>query len=706
MNDVGVDAPARWQWVRAHRKTSVAGAAASMVLLAVVVLAATFNGNRLRPVISRSITAHTGREATIDGNLTLHLLSWTPSVQIERLSLKNPAWAANPVMFSAERISLTVTLLRLLRGQIVLPELVVTKPVIDLERDAQGRASWEFDTPMGKPSRDAAPMKLPVIRRLIIQQGQVHVKDQIRKLEFGGTLTAADGSAQAANTGFQVQAHGTLNEKPFQLDVHGAPLLNLAPDTPYACDATIVASDIHLGLQLDIPKPFDFSTLNVKFSIHGHDLADVYYLTGLALPNTPPYQLHASIGVSGNTYRIDDLKGRLGSSDLSGRVEVVNRKPRPLLTARLSSDSLNLADVAPTLGHPAGPTSSLSAGEPGAKGRHATPHAQTPVPQTPPAQSPAAQTPSAFLFPDADLQVNRVRGMDADVHFHASSVTAPNLPLKSVNFHLVLNDGVLSLDPLSFVMEQGTFAGRVQIDAHQAVPVTDIDMNVRDVNLAEFKGAKMQVPPLSGSLLGRIQLHGTGTSLHKVASSADGSVSLVIPQGDMTSAFAELTGIDVMRGLGLLLGKPDQKTAIRCSVMDFKAHQGELAVNTLFVDTTNVLITGRGDSDLKTEKLDMQIKGEPKKVRLTRVRSPITVEGTLRHPSIGVDVKKLAAQGAVATALGVLLTPVAAVLAFVDPGLAHDKDCTGAMSNEAAGRAGNATLPGAHGNDASSAGSK
>jgi uncharacterized protein involved in outer membrane biogenesis len=68
----------------------------------------------------------------------------------------------------------------------------------------------------------------------------------------------------------------------------------------------------------------------------------------------------------------------------------------------------------------------------------------------------AAQPPKKDdkLLPDADLQLNRVRGMDADVTYHAESGTAPKLPMKAVSFHLMLVNGDLMINPLSFVLTQ------------------------------------------------------------------------------------------------------------------------------------------------------------------------------------------------------------------------------------------------------------
>jgi uncharacterized protein involved in outer membrane biogenesis len=137
----------------------------------------------------------------------------------------------------------------------------------------------------------------------------------------------------------------------------------------------------------------------------------------------------------------------------------------------------------------------------------------------------------------------------------------------------------------------------------------------------------------------------------------------------------------VTRGLGLLLTKNETRTSIRCGVVDFQAQKGEMTAKTMFIDTTDVLIAGRGDIHLNSEALNISLQGKPKKLRFTRVRAPITVKGTLAHPAVGIDAGKLAEQGAVASALGTLLTPIAAVIAFIDPGRAKSKDCAASMSD-------------------------
>jgi uncharacterized protein involved in outer membrane biogenesis len=78
-------------------------------------------------------------------------------------------------------------------------------------------------------------------------------------------------------------------------------------------------------------------------------------------------------------------------------------------------------------------------------------------------------------------------------------VTAPKVPMQKVHFHLVLDAGLLTIDPLSFVLDQGKFSGNVRIDARQDIPNTAIDMHIEDVNLESIQIGAMKQSPLEGT---------------------------------------------------------------------------------------------------------------------------------------------------------------------------------------------------------------
>lgn len=58
----------------------------------------------------------------------------------------------------------------------------------------------------------------------------------------------------------------------------------------------------------------------------------------------------------------------------------------------------------------------------------------------------------------------------------------------------------------------------------------------------------------------------------------------------------------------------------------------------------------------------------------------MTLRGSLNHPEVSVAKEGVLAQSAVAVALGVLLSPLASLLAFVSPGLTHNADCDPLLS--------------------------
>ena len=654
------------EFFRSHPKSKWGLITLGAVLFVLMLVATFFDWNRARGPIARMITAKTGRPAAIDGNLHVHLWSWNPTIDIEGLHLGNPPWAKHALMFGAERISVSVSVGRLLRGQIVLPKVEILTPEVNLERDKDGRASWEFTNSSGTPPpTDAKPTQLPTVRLLIIRDGKLDVEDRVKKLILKGSLAAGEGAGSTSNNAFQLRLSGQLNAKPLKVEFNGGPLLNLNPKTPYDFNVSIVASTIHVSAIVSISKPFDLSEFTAKLHLSGDDLADAYYLTGLALPNTAKYDIAGDVHRTDALFQIDGLRGQIGSSDIAGELGVDTSKKRLALKAKLTSKNLNFKDLAPSLGVQPAPVTDQKL-------------SSTNLSSTPTVKSKKSEK----LLPDADLQLNRVRGMDADVTYHAQSVTAPKLPMKQVSFHILLDNGDLKINPLSFVLDQGTVAGAVDIDARHDVPETSIDMQIDHVDLSQFKSAKATTAPVSGTLRGRLRVHGFGSSIHKLASTADGGLGVAIPHGEVSDVLAELTGINVLKGLGLIFTADNKKAEIRCGVIDFEAVKGHLTSKTFVIDTTNVLITGRGDVQLGSEALDMSLQGDPKHLRMVRLRAPVSVTGTLADPTIGIKPEKLAAQVGAAVALGVLLTPVASVLAFIDPGLAKDENCAAVLSQE------------------------
>jgi len=290
------------------------------------------------------------------------------------------------------------------------------------------------------------------------------------------------------------------------------------------------------------------------------------------------------------------------------------------------------------------------------------------------ANAPVAQV---GLFPDTVLHTERLRQMDADLTYSADSIRSQDFPLRGLSTHIHLENSVLELKPLAFAFSRGRLAGSLKIDAHNDVPVTSVDARLTDIHMENF--IKGDEKPLSGTAEARAVLTGRGNTVHKVAMTATGTATGVIPSGQIRHSLAEWLGINVLNALSLTLTGDHSDTGVRCAVVHFGAKDGVLTSQQFVIDTDPVLVNGSGSVDFGQETMDLKLQGQPKSFQIFRLRAPITVTGKLEHPSVGVETKAVVTQGAIAVGLGAI-NPFAAIFAFIDPGLAKDANCAGLIS--------------------------
>lgn len=616
-----------------------------LFLIGLVVLALIlFDWNMVRGPIGRWASAAYDRDIALQGDLDVHLFSWTPSAVVRGLKIGGPEWARDRDTADVDEIRAKVRLRKLFAGQIEMPLLSFTRPRLVLITDKEGRNSWDLNPE--KPDTGEG-MKLPVIQQLVITDGRLVFDERRRGLKLEATVDAREG--QGDDAGFLLDGEGEVNGSPLTLRVRGGPFINIRRDRPYDFEASVSGAGSSLTAKGAVTRPFDLGRFDATLSLQGRDLSDLYLLTGVALPNTPPYRLKGALKRNENIWTFSDFDGRVGASDLSGDVRVDAAK-RLRVDAELTSRRLDIDDLAAVLG---ARTVTNAAGS----------NTEAPV------------AVGGKLLPDAPLQTERLRAMDGSLSYRAVAVKANDLDVRAVNLGAELKDGVLDLDPVSFNFNRGELNGTARINATRDIPYSVVDFRLAGYPLESIIPARDGTAPLTGRALGRARLEGPGASIHDFAAASKGSLSLVVPDGQMRSAFAELLGINASAGLLKLL-RGDQSTAqIRCAVADFDVRGGAATAKTLVIDTDVVLAQGTGTIDLGAETLDLRVDGESKKPRLLRVWAPITVKGALTAPQVGVDARALVGQGGVAGLLSAVVAPVTALFAFVDPGLAEDANC-------------------------------
>lgn len=624
--------------------------------LAVVLVLLVFGGAILRGPLERLASAQLERDVKI-GRLDLNVITLTPGVHVSDLKVANAVWVngkdgvSAPPMIDMGDLNVALRLLPLFTGKVVLAELGIENSSVSLLRETGGRANWAFGSSKKaeEPVSGATPLALPVIEHLYVKNSRLELKDALSKITFDGGFVTEESNSRTG-TPFSLSGKGMLNKQPFVLELQGGALASAIANQTYPFHLDIKHGATRITAKGQFIRPLDFGDFTAAMTLSGRNLADLYYLTGLALPATRAYDLKGELNRNGAVYTLDKLAGKLGASDLSGKLSVDTAGKRPMLTADLQSRLLDPADAGVVFG---GATN--DAGEVVAP---------------------------RFILPDSPLELARLRGMDARVTYKATAVNVDSLPLKQVDLTLALDAGKLTISPLAVTLPQGTVSGSLVIDGSKDVPAMDIDVKLSGARLEDFMAKAGQPNAIEGPIVARVKMAGVGNSFHKAASTANGTAAVVIPHGQIRQAFAELLGINAARGLGLLLTGDQKQIGLRCGIASFEAKDGLMTGQHIVFDTETVVAVGSGTINLADESLDLSLRGKPKEIRIGRLLTPIKVGGTLSDPSLGVGITELGVQAGVATAIGAVLNPLAAIIPFLDAGLAEDANC-GALMRDA-----------------------
>ncbi len=615
-----------------------------ILLIALIVWAILFfDWNLFKGYIERRASAATGREVHIDGNIGVKL-SMNPLVTMDGLRLGNIPGAQQPTMASTQKLQFRVALWPLLRGQTILPELHLVKPVVLLEKDVKGNNNWTFPTSTAHP----------IIRKFTIDHGVLTYREDAARtnLVINVDSDRATGSQLAP---LLFLGKGTYRNNPFSL--HGrvdSPLELDNTSTPYRIDVSATAGPTHAHASGALRNPLQVAGFDLDFAIAGPDLGLLYRLLGVALPETPPYRLHGRLGHVGHVWSYKRFTGVVGSSDLAGDVAIDNGGPKKILNTTLASRRLDVHDLAGFINAPA----------------HADPSKATTAQQRIEAVRADVTT---RLLPQQPYDLERLRGMDADVSLRAQRIVGTTVPLDAMLARMSIKDGVVRLDPLDFGAADGEVRSKIRLDASRPLIAAAANIRLRNINLAKLAPNVTAIRASKGRITSDIDLKGNGNSIAKMLATSNGHVNFGMSSGQVSDLLMAYAGLNIARILKLKI-TGDHDIAIRCVVGDFNAHQGIWSTGAFVFDSEDTIIRGTGSIDLRDEQLDLLLKPRPKGHSLLSLRSPLRVSGSFSHPSIRPDFKALGVRGIAVAVLGALAPP-AAELALIEYGGGKDSNC-------------------------------
>jgi uncharacterized protein involved in outer membrane biogenesis len=601
---------------------------AVLVLFVAITLFLTLALNTLRDPIARAVTNATGRELMIQGDLK-PVWSWLhPRIRAERVTFANADWGKADYLLDAGAIEASISLLPLFVGRVVLPEVRLERAQLSLEQDAQGRKNWIL-----QQSREKEESRF-FISFLTLDEALLRWEDAARKHSLAVDLSTDE-------TGVQFIAVGSYAGRPLKAHGHAGHVLAIRDQkTPFPLQGEFIIGSTSARLEGTLTGIVGFKGIDLRFErLAGKSMDELYGIVGLAFPATSPYTVSGRLHRTDGTWLFEDFAGKVGESDLAGWIRVqTGMGKRPLMQGEVTAKVLDFADLGAVVG----------THRPRKEG----------------------------VLPDMPFSPERWESVDADVKIEAGTIKRPEqLPIERFAARIVMRDRVLTLDPLSFGIAGGRLAGTVRLDGNHEPMRGEVKMRVQNLQLAKMFPRIEQTKSSVGDLDGLIELSGNGDSVGKLLASANGKVGVYVDQGRISQFLMELVALDLW-DLARIKVRGDKDIDINCAIADFGVKNGVMQANALVFDTSVVNVSGSGSVDLRNERMDITLSPQPKDGSPASLRTHLHLRGTFGQPEIGPDMRRLAARGAGALAMGIL-NPLLAILPLLDEGRGKDSNCAG-----------------------------
>jgi uncharacterized protein involved in outer membrane biogenesis len=631
----------------------------------VIVFILTFDWNRARPWINAKVTDAIDRPFAIRGNLNVEWerpaknmapgertwrdqIPW-PHLIANDVHIGNPAGLPTQDMASVRQFSFSLNPFGLLHHTIGIPLLRFDGPRVDLLRLDPKRNNWTF-----KRNQEKSRWNLD-LERVVLTKGVVHVKDAVTEADVTALVHTLDNSG---HYGVGWTLDGTYNGAKVEGGGKAGAVLSLKQQsTPYPVQAEMHSGGTRIAVEGTVTRPSKLAAIDLRLELAGVSMSELYDFTGILLPTTGPFstsgRLTGTLGEDKSRWVYDDFKGKVGKSDIGGRLEFVSGEPRPKLSGSVRSKQLVFADLAPLIGADSAEAKRARKAE--------------------------AVQPTGKVLPVEEFKTDRWNKLDADVRFTADKIVRETaFPINKLSTHLKMDNAVLNLEPLEFGMAGGTVRSNIRLDGRGGHGPKAIKAQAKvTASQIEIKKLFPKIEKLQasvGNISGNANLTAQGNSVASLLAGSNGELKTMISQGQVSKMLLEMMGLNVAN---IVVTKifGDKQVQLNCMATEFGVTNGIARTRYFLIDTKEALIKVEGAINLADEQMDLRIDPKTKGVRLISLRSPFYVRGPFSKPDVSVDKKVLAMKAGGAAVLAVVAAPIAALIPLINTGPGEEVDC-------------------------------
>ena len=645
------------------------GGCVALFLVAAIALYLFFDPNDFREEISNTVKNQTGRDLTIDGDISLDIFPWL-AVEVGKASLGEAPGFGDEPMASFERASFSVRLLPvILRQEIVVGAASIEALRLNLKIDKHGGSNWSdlFPEESGGEA-DAATddsKDIDVNSIKIIDAAIRYTNDEadeaivIDGLNLNIGRLRDDGSAVPfdAELNFDVQPAGLSGR--------------LTIDTTLAFDARTALLQLN-DLSIDgsvegvasIPTRMRLRTDGIEVSINEYQVAaepiDLTMLDMHVLANVQPFSYEdrvtprATIAIDAFSPRtvmqLFDVAPPQTADPVALSRLIVNA------TAELTATAIELTEV------------EIKLDDTSFAGALSVPIIQTGFYQfdlsgdaidlarymEPADESASGENANTVA---TEIPADLIRPLNARGKLRLTRASLGNIVFENIDLGLNSSNGKMRIFPISSEFFGGTYNGDVRIDVSGLVPTLSMNEKIAGVDLAQLANAMFEQDNITGAIDGSFTLAGTGADMTAIQRDLSGDMSITLADGayEGTDVWYELR-----RARASLKGEAPPELALPARTefstvrMTAVVTDGVMRSDDLFAELPFMQLTGGGQVDIPSAMIDYRMTARilerPEFLRdataeeldeFTEAVIPLRVTGPLASPSIKPDLEKL-----------------------------------------------------------------
>ncbi|MBA2935415.1 AsmA family protein [Sphingomonas sp. CGMCC 1.13654] len=623
-----------------------------LIVLAWAILFVT-KGRFLKARFESIASSLSERQVKVAGEFQLYFDPINVKFVADGLSVSNPSWASKPNFLTADHIDTRISTIRLIFGARHARWLNLNNGAIDTEWDkTHTHNTWTF----GDPNKKGEPLQMPVIERAAVTGTTLRYRDPVMGIATDQRFGDVDATGRHIDNAISFAGAGTYKGHGF---TNSGALLS--PNTTVTMGRTQLRlhadfAHTHLDAAALLPALTSIEGAKADVSVRGSNVRLLFDPFKIVVPDTRAYHLRSHVEKVAGEYRFTRLAGVFGDSDIAGSMTISLPNDRPTLKADLASDKVDIIDIGPMVGYDPNKLATVGATA---------------------AASTQSKTDHPRILPDAPLRAEALKTFDAHVNYKVRVIRAPHVPVSNVALTLDLDHNLLKLSPVTMDVSGGKLDADIALNARDPRVITDYDIRLSPTPMGRLlAGWGVDESGTTGTIAARVKMHGIGDSVRKSLATSDGRIAIMIPAGDFWTRNVQLAEFDVGVFVQRLLQKKLKKPVhINCGLIAFTVKDGIAAADPILIDTDANVMAAKGGFSFKDESMNIQFRADAKKFSVFSGQSPVNIGGYFAQPKLGIITPQLVGRAGAAVALGVFGTPIASVLAFVDPGDAKSAAC-------------------------------